>query len=259
MRCLYREKKYYCGEYLEVDIFPVFEYQHRRGKKRKPTTETQKRLNQKNAERKLIRLLNTNFTKRDIRFDLTYDDEHYPNSAEDAQKEMQNFLRRVKRYRKKHGLPELKYVAVTEIGKKTARLHHHIVMSGGIDITALAEIWGRGYTTAKPLQFNDAGITGIAVYLIKEPILGKRWCASRNLEQPKTAERDGRIPQYKVKEFHNSGYENKAEIEKLYEGYTLSEVEPYYNDINGGYYLTVRMYKNPTPKQSRKRGYYDKK
>lgn len=254
MRCLYREKKHICGEYLEVDIFPVFEYQRGRGKKRKPTSETQKKLNQRNAERKLIRLLNTNFTKKDIRFDLTYSDEYYPSSPEEAQKQMQNFLRRVKRFRAKHNLPELKYVAVTEVGKTNGRLHHHIVMSGGIDINDLAEIWGRGYTTAKPLQFDEYGITGIAKYLIKEPILGKRWCASRNLEQPKTSKRDGRISQRKIKEFHDSGADNREEIEKLYEGYYLADIQPYYNEMNGGYYLTVRMYKKPAPKRSRKRG-----
>ena len=155
MRCLYREKIHKCGEFLEVDIFPVFEYQRGRSKKRKPTTETQQRLNQRNAERKLTRLLNTNFTKRDIRFDLTYSDENYPETPENAQRQMQNFLRRVKRYRAKHNLPELKYVAVTEVGKENGRLHHHIVMSGGVDINTLAEIWGKGYTTAKPLQFDE--------------------------------------------------------------------------------------------------------
>lgn len=254
MRSLYRERKHFCGEYLEVDIFPVFEYQRGRSKKRKPTSETQKKLNQRNAERKLIRLLNTNFTKQDIRFDLTYDSEHYPATPEEAQREMQNFLRRVKRYRKKNGLPELKYVAVTEIGKKNARYHHHLIMNGGISINDLAEIWGRGYTTAKPLQFDEQGITGIAKYLIKEPILGKRWNASRNLEKPKISERDGRLSQKKIKEWHNSGADNRAEIEKAYEGYYLSEVKPYYNEINGGYYITVLMYKKPTPTQSRKRG-----
>ncbi len=253
MRCLYREKRYKCGDYLEVDIYPVFEYQRGRSKKRKPTSETQKKLNQKNAERKLIRLLNTNFSKNDIRFDLTYSEEFYPDTPQDAQREMQNFLRRVKRYRKKHDLPELKYVAVTEVGKKTARVHHHIVMSGGVDINTLAEIWGRGYTTAKPLQFNEHGIVGIAKYLIKEPILGKRWCASKNLEQPKESQRDGRISQRKVKNFHDSGTDNREELEKLYDGYALADVVPYYNEINGGYYLTVRMYKKTAPKRSRKR------
>lgn len=252
MRCLYREKKHYCGEYLEIDIFPVFEYQRGRGKKRKPTTEVQKQLNHRNAERKLIRLLNTNFTKKDIRFDLTYDNDNYPSSPKDAQREMQNFIRRVKRYRKKQGLPELKYVAVTEIGKKSGRLHHHIVMSGGIDITDLAEIWGKGYTTAKPLQFDEYGIVGIAKYLIKEPILGKRWCASRNLEQPKTSTRDGRISKRKVVELHNSGNDNRAELERLYEGYALADCHPFYNDVNGGYYVTVRMYKKPAKKRGKR-------
>jgi len=255
MRCLYREKKHFCGEYLEVDIFPVFERQRGRSKKRKPTSETMKKLNQRNAERKLIRLLNTNFTKEDIRFDLTYDSDHCPDSPEDAQREMQNFLRRVKRYRAKNGLPELKYIAVTEVGSKGGRVHHHIVMSGGISINTLAEIWGRGYTTAKPLQFDEQGLAGIAVYLLKaEPVLSKRWSASRNLEQPKVSERDGRLPKYKVKEWHDSGYDNRSEIEKAYEGYSLSEVKPYYNEINGGYYLTVLMYKKPAPKRRRKRG-----
>ena len=91
MRCLYREKKHICGEYLEVDIFPVFEYQRGRSKKRKPTSETQKRLNQRNAERKLIRLLNTNFTKKDIRFDLTYNEENRPETPEDAQNKCRIF------------------------------------------------------------------------------------------------------------------------------------------------------------------------
>ena len=255
MRCLYREKKHFCGDYLEVDVFPVFEYQRGRSKKRKPTSETMKKLNQRNAERKLIRLLNTNFTKEDIRFDLTYDSEHCPASPEDAQREMQNFLRRVKRYRAKNGLPELKYIAVTEVGSKSGRIHHHIVMSGGISINELADIWGRGYTSAKALQPDEQGLSGIGKYLIKDtPILSKRWSASRNLEQPKVSERDGRLPQYKVKKWHDSGYDNREEIEAAYEGYALSEVKPYFNEINGGYYLTVLMYKKPAPKQGRKRG-----
>lgn len=253
MRCLYREKKFYCGDYLEVDIFPVFRKQRGRGKKAKPTSEVQKKLNQRNAERKLIRTLNTNFTNRDIRFDLTYDNEHYPSSPEEAQKQCRNFLRRVAYYRKKNNMPELKYVFVTEIGKKDGRLHHHIVMNGGIDVADLSDIWGRGYTTVKPLKFNEQGIVGIAVYLIKEPILGKRWCASKNLKKPKTSDRDGRLPKYKIKEWYNSGADNRNEIEKAYEDYNLADIKPYHNEINGGYYITVLLYKKPAKKRSKKK------
>ena len=153
MRKMYREVKYECGDYLEVDVFPVYEYQHGRSQKRKPTTETQARLNQRNAERKLIRLLNTNFTEDDIRFDLTYEVE--PSSLEAALNELRNFFRRLKRYRKRAGLEDLKYVAVTEVGNKSGRIHHHIVMNGGVSINKLAKIWGKGYTTAKALQFDE--------------------------------------------------------------------------------------------------------
>ena len=48
------------------------------------------------------------------------------------------------------------------------------------------------------------------------------------------------------------------ELEKLYEGYALADVKPYFNEINGGYYLTVQMYKKPAPKRSRKRGNYER-
>lgn len=250
MRMLYREKRNLCGEYLEVDVYPVFKKQRGRSKKAKPTTKTQQKLNQRNAERKLIRILHTNFTKKDIRFDLTYDNAHYPDSPEDAQRQCQNFLRRVKYARNKLGLTPLKYVFVTEIGRNNGRLHHHIVMSGGMDISDLAELWGRGYTTAKPLQFNDQGIVGIAKYLIKEPILGKRWCASKNLEKPIESERTGRIPQYTVKEWNDSGMDNKAEIEAVYDGYTLSDVKPYYNEVNGGYYVTLTLRQKPKRKRS---------
>lgn len=53
MRTVYREKRYYCGEYLDVYIFPVFETGkrgHGRGKKRKPTSAAQKKLNQRHRE-----------------------------------------------------------------------------------------------------------------------------------------------------------------------------------------------------------------
>ena len=50
----------------------------------------------------------------------------------------------------------------------------------------------------------------------------------------------------------------REELEKLYEGYALADVKPYFNEINGGYYLTVQMYKKPAPKRSRKRGHYER-
>ena len=53
MQRKYRQKKYHCGEYLEVVIYPVYAKAKGRGKRCKPTSEIQKRLNQRHAEGKL--------------------------------------------------------------------------------------------------------------------------------------------------------------------------------------------------------------
>ena len=69
MRTVYREKKYTCGEYLDVYIYPVFETGKPGGGKRekkKPSTKAQKKLNQRHREEKLVRLLHANFTPEDL-------------------------------------------------------------------------------------------------------------------------------------------------------------------------------------------------
>lgn len=242
MRCLYREHRYICGQYMEVEHYPVFTTNcRRRGPKRKPTSETMKRHNDIVAKRKLIRLAHTNFTPDDIRFDLTYNAQNYPESAEAAQKQMQLFLRRLRRYRKKNGLPDLKYIAVTEIGKSGKRFHHHLLLNGGVEPRVLDELWGKGNTTLKPLHFTDTGIVDLVSYLVKKPILNKRWNASKNLQQPIEQIADGRISAKRINKFCCSAEDNREDIEKLYKGYRLSEIKPLFNDVNGAYYFTVLM------------------
>lgn len=244
-RVLYREHIFKCGRYSEVYIYPVFAPQHGRGRKRKPTTACMAALNEKHAQQKFIRLVNTNFTGQDIRIDLTYSPEHLPDSPEAALKAMQNFIRRLKNYRKRNGLPELKYVYVTEIGEKTGRIHHHVIMSGGVDINKLAEIWGNGYTTTKPLQFDEqTGLEALARYMIKtknKEVTTKRWTASRNLRQPEETTRDGRVSKARAQEWSAQGMDGKAALEAWYKQ-NVAQIEPFYNDVNGGIYLTIKLY-----------------
>lgn len=259
MRCLYREHRYICGNYMEIEHYPVFEKKRQgRAPKRKPTSETMKRHNDIVAKRKLIRLAHTNFSADDIRFDLTYNQQNHPETAEQAQRQMQNFLRRLRRYRKKNNLPELKYIAVTEIGKSSRRYHHHIMMNcGDMSPKSLAELWNRGYTTIKPLQFNDTGIVDLVKYFVKQPILKKRWLSSRNLKQPIEQIADGRISAKRIQKFGTSGDCNRSEFERLYKGYRLSEVRPYYNDVNGAYYVSILMRKECQRDQRRRKHHTD--
>ena len=216
MRCLYRERRYYCGDYLEVDIFPVFKKQNGRGKKAKPTSEVQAKLNQHNAEQKLIRILNENFTLDDIEIHLTYSDENLPETPEEVIRDYQNYLRRVKRLR-----------------------------------STLEDLWGYGYANSKRLQFNENGVEGLARYIARQFVahegelpFGKRWSGSRNLVIPPPKDRDGKISQKKARELATVDSDSREAFERLYEGYRLSEVRPFYNEVNGGYYLHVKLYRD---------------
>ena len=243
MRTVYREKRYYCGEYLDVYIFPVFETGSRHsGKriKRKPTSAAQKKLNQRHREEKLVRLLHANFTPDDLELHLTY--EHQPENDETAKRELANFLRRLRRYRKKHGLDDLKYIAVTERGKKGGRYHHHITVNGGIDRDALENLWGLGYANSRRLQFTENGLAGLGHYIVKSPVGSKAWNASKNLVDPEPKTRDKRISATQARELSRDTT-NNAEYEKLYPGYFLSDAGAFHNEVNGGYYIVARYYR----------------
>lgn len=100
-RTFNRERVYVCGDYLDGDIYPVFQKPGERRKRCRPTSEIQKKLNQRNAAKRLTRIVHMNFTSRDLALHLTYDPAHTPESAEDALRIVQNYLRTLKRrYRK---------------------------------------------------------------------------------------------------------------------------------------------------------------
>ena len=247
MQRTYRERKYYCGNYLEIEVFPVYTKAKGKGKRKKPTTEIQQRLNQRHAEAKLRRLLHTNFTEADFFVTLTFDDAHLPPSVEDAQQLLQNFLRRLKRR-----CTGLKYIYILEKGQENGRIHIHMVISGGLDEDDLAALWGMGKVKASLLEFNEDGLAALAKYFTKgeaenggKPITWKRWVGSRNLEKPEVVERDGRLPHRKMAGLCQDGGDTDY-LETEYDGY---EIAPYSvevaQDIYGGYYLAAVLKKMP--------------
>lgn len=244
MRTVYREKLYTCWEYLNVFIYPVFEMGKRRRAKRKPSTEAQKKLNQRHREEKLVRLLHTNFTPEDLEIHLTYRGQQ-PESDEEAARLLRNYIRRVQWLRKKMGLPPLKYIAVTERGKRGGRYHHHVTVSGGIDRDTLESMWEHGYANSRRLQFTEDGLAGLGHYITESPVGKKAWTASKNLVDPEPKTRDGRISGRKARELAKSleSGEKFEKFESLYPGYLLSAAEAFHNDVNGGCYIVARFYK----------------
>lgn len=228
---------------MESHIYPVYRKAGVRKKKANPTKECQKKLNRIHRENNCIRIAHANFTSDDMRVDLTYDKNHLPNSDKQAANELTNFLRRLRRFRRKKNLPDLKYIAVTEKGKKACRYHHHLIISGGLSPQEIVSLWGRGYVRTDALQFNEDGISDLVRYMLKKPEASKKsWNSSKNLIHPQPKERDGRLSARKIRELARDT-QNNREYEKHYDGYRLTKANVVFNDINGGVYIYARFYK----------------
>jgi len=256
----YRVKTIKSGEMLECEIYPITPGASggKRSKKEKEIRLAQSNLNDKNAKKHLIRIVNTNFTKKDIWITLTYQDARLPADLQQAKKDMQNYIRRLKRHIKKHNLPELKYVYVTEYqdaeGKKKKRVHHHMIMNFA-DRDVAEELWnGGGRTQTRRLQPDDFGLEGLTRYITKEKSGSnqKRYTASRNLKQPKVTIADSKVTRRRAEKIATE--ENMAHelFEKLYAGYKFNDMEVKYSPYVAGAYIYVRM-KQIEPKKERRR------
>lgn len=244
----YREKKIYSGKILEVEIYPISlqERKQSRKKKEKISELKQKNLNDKNAKKHLIRLLNTNFSDSDLHITLTYKDDELPVNEDEAKKDVNNYLRRIKRFLKRQGLPELKYIAVIEYreGKngKKVRMHHHVVISGDIGRDNAEKLWKKGRANADRLQADEFGYEALARYISKDPQGKKRWTQSRNLKQPIIRVSDYKYSNRKVKQLAaNQG--DKTEFENLYPRYIYTSYEVNVNEITAGTYIYLKMRK----------------
>ena len=214
-----REKKTSCGRYTEVDIIPRTEEAElatrgKRGKRTRVTPPKQTDLNDKNSKRYLVQLANGNFGKGDLHTSCTYDNEHLPGTVQEAEKTVNNYLRRIAYRRKKLGLEPLKYILVNEFqydkdGNTIVRIHHHIIMNGGLDRDEVEAMWTNqrinwnkyhndrdykveqmGFVNTDRLQPNEKGVEALCKYITKNPQGKKRWSSSRNLNRPETEKND---------------------------------------------------------------------
>ena len=114
--------------------------------------------------------------------------------------------------------------------------------SGGIDRDTLESLWEHGRANSRRLQFDENGLAGLGNYIVKSPVGKKAWTASKNLVDPEPRTRDGRISGRKARELAEK-IQDSTRFEKLYPGYLMSSAEAFHNDVNGGYYLVARFYK----------------
>ena len=211
------------GYYGHVSLFPVRRVSKKRGAKRKPTSEVQAVLNQKNSERMLTDQIHLNFTPDDDEVSLDYRNGSMPADYEDAKRIIRNFLRRYKPvWSAITGKPvsEFKYIIVTEISKK-GRFHHHCLFSGGVDARIIQPIWQRGRTTVDPLQFDENGLRGLSKYVMKQRLGYRRWMGSRNLKKPAPRQSDYRLTMRELR-YINEHPEDVSFIEERFPGWKVS-------------------------------------
>lgn len=190
----YVESECVAGRTIEIERYYTARYGRRGQEKapsKNPSREEQRIINNKQAEKKLRRLINANFKGGDFHVVLSYkkDGETPPRGREDLREDARKFLRDLRKEYKKMEIP-MKYIHVTEIGAKGAR-HHHLVLNHS-DPEAIRRCWPHGFIRVSPL--DDSGdYKKLAAYLIKYTcqvvgtefeIHGKRWNASRNLIHP---------------------------------------------------------------------------
>ncbi len=246
----YRMKTIKSGNVLECETYPVWNTRNgQRARKAKESRQAQKNLNDKNAKKRLIRLLNANFTEEDIWATFTYDKKHLPETPQQAQREMQNYIRRLSYYNKKHGGEPLKFIYVTEYeddpekGKK--RVHHHIVTNFR-DRDIAEKMWhGGARTQARRLQPDEYGLEGLARYISKDPRGTKRYVCSKNLTQPTITVADRKITRKKARTIVENQGDAAAIFGSIYKGYCFNDIKAYFSEYASGAYIYVRMWKPP--------------
>ncbi len=247
----YRRKTTVSGPRIDAEVIPVFGRRQRgylRKAKKEITREAQKRANDERSRLHLIQLVEANFTDKDLAIGLDYAGK-VP-TPEKVDRDLKTFFEKVRRRRRKYGLPELKYITaiggdeMPSAGYSGTRPHAHVIMNGGIDRDELEKMWGHGRANTHRLQPRDEGLGGIAVYFTKQmqdrpPKKGvKKYRTSRNMIRPVPKGRDANMPNSRVRriafDFRN---EAKPIMEKLYPGYVLQDVKVRYSDFIDGVYI----------------------
>ena len=153
------------------------------------TTEQQEKVNYRQKELKLTRLLNCNFTGGDFHIVFSYREDLRPNSIEELKDDKKKLLRKLRTEYKKQG-KELKYICVAEVGKRKA-LHFHFVVNS-IDTSIFQKCWNKGFIKISLLD-ESGQYKNLAAYLLKytktnkeeaKALNGAAWNSSKNLSKP---------------------------------------------------------------------------
>lgn len=258
-KTVYATKEIRSGEQLEIEIYPDFSKRDADQipagcRIKKDNRKAMNNLNDKNSRKACERIINTNFGTRDIWMTLTYRNADLPETFEQAQRNVQNYMRKVNYWRKKEGLPNAKYVYITEWLEADddhpgIRCHHHVVIDGAMSMDRLEELWAHGdRNETRRLHKDEYGLTGMANYITKQPRRKhiKKWCASKGLEQPQQSKNHYKFKRNHVQKMVRDNAMIYEYMKKWYgaKGYFFTDAKIYYNEVNAQFYVYARMRKH---------------
>lgn len=155
----------------------------KRKKREKETPERVKEQNRKNRAEKLQLLILSNFYEHGHHIVLGYPKGEAPGTYEEAERILKRFLEKIQR--KMGG--RFKYIAATERGKRTAVLHHHMIIQDAPGLMELIEKEWPGKRVHSTATYEDDTCgRQLADYIVKSIDKDKQgtYHISRNLAKP---------------------------------------------------------------------------
>lgn len=248
---LQRTKTIRAGKLLWCKSYPVWDTAAKKTaegilqeeKKYKGTRAAQKKLNARRAEDRLVQLVNANFDPGDIIITCTYASDRQPEDLTAANRNMRNFVARLRRYCERKGSPAPAYIYVTEIldKKRGTEYHHHMIIKADITRDEAEMLWERGahgHANTKIAKKLREGLIGIARYMAKQVCSAAssdayaarhRWCASKGLKAPSATEADRKISRGRVakiaEEMRQDPVVARAHLQRCYPGYEVIEID----------------------------------
>lgn len=266
-----REKRIEAGNFLDVKIYTRTWEQEKVCKekrvRRKPMTEPAQKIGNEKARRKYGKLLlYANFGEGDYYATGTFRKESLPKSPKDGKRVLENYLGKLKRLYKSHGL-ELKYMMFTEYdytegeGFKNKRFHVHLVLNAGVDRDEIENCFSKGrgkkaipygrmqvkritpdgdgsnetlfnYLTWQEKNINGKWMKGV-----------KRWSSSKNLSKPMITTNDNAWSQKKLFAIGKSSDSGEELLLKRFPEYQIVEMPKadYFED--SGWHIHVKLIK----------------
>lgn len=261
------------GRSLEVMCCPIIHWtrETRRQAKAKQSSEAMARINARNAQRRMYRLIEANFTPEAYVFTGTYsypaydtammdrdeiwdyyEREKLPMDMDAAKKDLRNFLNRVKYRVKKrgHSAKLMKWLYVIEEGAKEEafslprKYHFHVIVEApGLSRDEVEALWPYGFAQCARYDVKNDGAARLSRYFTKQKRGGRCWAHSRNMKEPTVRVSDRKISRRRAaliaEDVRRSG---RDILESIYPGYKLME-EPIvtYSDFLPGAYIYARL------------------